>query len=100
MPWLFKNRGAPVSGGDTVKASAGAIFSIPICKVDHIKDAIFLPPKFRSQCNWATEKLQKTIYQTSLEGPFGLVMGSEGKGISKSVLALLDDQASSHYVEK
>ena len=35
-----KSGGAPVSG-DTVKTSAGAIFKIPICKVDHIKDAIF-----------------------------------------------------------
>jgi 23S rRNA (guanosine2251-2'-O)-methyltransferase len=32
---------APVNG-DTVKTSAGAVFNIPICKVEHIKDAIFL----------------------------------------------------------
>src|SRR5690606_29473338 len=37
---IQKTGGAPVSG-DTVKTSAGAIFKIPICKVEHIKDAIF-----------------------------------------------------------
>ena len=37
---IQKKGGAPVSG-DTVKTSAGAIFNIPICKVDHIKDAIY-----------------------------------------------------------
>ena len=37
---IQKSGGAPISG-DTVKTSAGAIFKIPICKVDHIKDAIF-----------------------------------------------------------
>jgi 23S rRNA (guanosine2251-2'-O)-methyltransferase len=32
---------APVNG-DTVKTSAGAVFNIPICKVEHIKNLIFL----------------------------------------------------------
>ena len=49
---IQKKGGAPVSG-DTVKTSAGAIFNIPICKVDHI-----------------------------------------GKGVSKSVLSLVDEAAS------
>ena len=44
---IQKKGGAPVSG-DTVKTSAGAIFSIPICKVDHIKDAIFYLLGFKS----------------------------------------------------
>ncbi|MFY8008216.1 MAG: TrmH family RNA methyltransferase, partial [Flavobacterium sp.] len=35
-----KTGSAPVNG-DTVKTSAGAVFNVPICKVDHIKDAIF-----------------------------------------------------------
>lgn len=35
-----KQGSAPVNG-DTVKTSAGAVFNVPICKVDHIKDAVF-----------------------------------------------------------
>ena len=35
-----KSGSAPING-DTIKTSAGAIFNIPICKVDHIKDAIY-----------------------------------------------------------
>ena len=37
---IQKQGSAPVNG-DTVKTSAGAVFNVPICKVDHIKDAIF-----------------------------------------------------------
>ena len=37
---IQKKGGAPVNG-DTVKTSAGAVFRVPICKVDHIKDAMF-----------------------------------------------------------
>jgi 23S rRNA (guanosine2251-2'-O)-methyltransferase len=39
--YCAKAGSAPVNG-DTVKTSAGAVFNIPICKVEHIKDAIFL----------------------------------------------------------
>ena len=38
---IQKQGSAPVNG-DTVKTSAGAVFNVPICKVDHIKDAIFI----------------------------------------------------------
>ena len=34
-----KSGAAPVTA-DTVKTSAGAIFNIPICKVDHLKDCL------------------------------------------------------------
>ena len=37
---IQKKGGAPING-DTVKTSAGAVFKVPICKVDHIKDAMF-----------------------------------------------------------
>ncbi|WP_276975814.1 RNA methyltransferase substrate-binding domain-containing protein, partial [Flavobacterium filum] len=37
---IGKQGAAPVNG-DTVKTSAGAVFNVPICKVEHIKDAIF-----------------------------------------------------------
>ena len=38
---LPKNDSAPVSA-DAIRASTGALLEIPICKVNHIKDAIFL----------------------------------------------------------
>lgn len=87
---IQKKGGAPVSG-DTVKTSAGAIFNIPICKVDHIKDAIFYLKGSGIKVIGATEKAQQSIYQSNLKGPLAVVMGSEEKGIAKSVLALLDE---------
>ncbi len=87
---IQKKGGAPVSG-DTVKTSAGAIFNIPICKVDHIKDAIFYLQGSGIKVIGATEKTEKSIYQSDLTGPLAVVMGSEEKGIAKSVLTLLDE---------
>jgi len=89
---IQKKGGAPVSG-DTVKTSAGAIFKIPICKVDHIKDAIFYLQGSEIKVIAATEKTDQNIYDTDLKTPLAIVMGSEGKGVSKSVLNLVDEKA-------
>lgn len=90
---IQKKGGAPVSG-DTVKTSAGAIFKIPVCKVDHIKDAIYYLQGSGIATIGATEKTDETIYGMKLDQPLAIVMGSEDKGISKSVLGILDHKAS------
>lgn len=90
---IQKKGGAPVSG-DTVKTSAGAIFNIPICKVDHIKDAIYYLQGSGVTTIAATEKTQDTIYNLELNVPMAIVMGSEGLGVSKSVLSIVDKKAS------
>jgi 23S rRNA (guanosine2251-2'-O)-methyltransferase len=90
---IQKKGGAPVSG-DTVKTSAGAIYKIPICKVDHIKDAIYYLQGSGIRTIGATEKTDQHIYNLALNEPLALVMGSEDKGISRSVLDILDHKAS------
>ena len=90
---IQKKGGAPVSG-DTVKTSAGAIFNIPICKVDHIKDAIYYLQGSGITTIAATEKTHDTIYNLELNEPMAIVMGSEGLGVSKSVLSIVDKKAS------
>src|SRR5690606_35150193 len=89
---IQKSGGAPING-DTVKTSAGAIFKIPICKVDHIKDAIFYLQGSGITTIAATEKTKNTIYAINLKTPLAIIMGSEGKGVSHSVLNLVDEKA-------
>lgn len=89
---IQKKGGAPVTA-DTVKTSAGAVFKIPICKVDHIKDAMFHLQASRIKLVAATEKASNTLYDVSFTEPLGIIMGSEGKGISPSILKLADDRA-------
>ncbi|MDG2052345.1 MAG: 23S rRNA (guanosine(2251)-2'-O)-methyltransferase RlmB, partial [Flavobacteriaceae bacterium] len=90
---IQKKGGAPVTG-DTVKTSAGAIFKMPICKVDHIKDAIFYLKASNITTVSATEKTKNTVYDLDLNKPLAIIMGSEGKGVSKSVLNIVDHRAS------
>ncbi len=89
---IQKKGGAPVNG-DTIKTSAGAVFKVPICKVDHIKDAMFHLQASGIKIIAATEKTDKTIYDISFKEPCAIIMGSEGKGINPSVLKLADEKA-------
>ncbi|WP_010137093.1 23S rRNA (guanosine(2251)-2'-O)-methyltransferase RlmB [Ochrovirga pacifica] len=87
-----KSGNAPVNG-ETVKTSAGAAFNVPICKVDHIKDAIFMLQAADIQIVCATEKTEDTIYDVDLKQPTALVMGSEDRGINPSILKLANAKA-------
>ena len=87
-----KSGSAPVSA-DTVKTSAGAVFNMPICKVDHLKDALFLLQASGIQSVAATEKTDNEIYQVDFNQPIAIVMGSEGKGVSPGILKQVDHKA-------
>ncbi len=89
---IQKKGGAPING-DTVKTSAGAVFNVPICKVDHIKDAMFHLQASGIKVIAATEKTDDTIYDVSFAEPCAIIMGSEGRGINPSVLKLVDAKA-------
>jgi 23S rRNA (guanosine2251-2'-O)-methyltransferase len=89
---IQKKGGAPING-DTIKTSAGAIFKMPICKVDHIKDAVFHMQASGIKVIAATEKAKDFVYDVSFKEPCAIIMGSEGRGINPSVLKVADDQA-------
>ena len=89
---IQKKGGAPVNE-DTIKTSTGAVFKVPICKVDHIKDAIYYLQASGVKTIAATEKTNNNIYNISFREPCAIVMGSEGKGVSNSVLKIVDEKA-------
>lgn len=89
---IQKKGGAPVTA-DTVKTSAGAIFNIPLIKVDHIKDAIYFMQASGIRVVAATEKTENLLYTSDLSQPVALVMGNEAKGITSSVLKIVDEKA-------
>lgn len=82
-----ENNTAPVNE-ETVKTSAGGIFKIPVSKVKHLKDALFLLQSYDIKILSASEKARKTIYDEDLKSHVGIIMGSEGKGIQKSLLQM------------
>jgi 23S rRNA (guanosine2251-2'-O)-methyltransferase len=90
---VIQNQGnAPISA-DTIKTSAGAAFRVPICKVDHIKDAIFQFQAADFQVVAATEKADKLLYDIDFTLPTALIMGSEDRGINPSILKIVSQKA-------
>ncbi len=79
---------------DTIKASAGAIFYVPISKVNHLNDAIY---EFKSrdfQIVGLDEKSSVNIFDENFNLKTVLILGSEGKGINKSTLKVIDKKVS------
>ena len=90
---IIQKKGSAPINGDTIKTSAGAVFNIPICKVDHIKDALYYFQASDIKIIAATEKTDNSLYITDFTKGCAIVMGSEGKGISPSVLKIVDAKA-------
>lgn len=84
---------APINA-DAIKTSAGAAFKLKICKVPHVLDAVYLLKAHGIQIVSVTEKTDQSIYDIDFKVPTALVMGSEHKGITPSVLKNSDYKGS------
>ena len=97
---IIQNSSSAPVNSDTIKTSAGAIFNIPICKVNHIKDAIYHLQSMNISIISASEKSEKNIYDVDLKVPLAIIMGSEQKGINKSVINLSNESVKLHMYGK
>lgn len=82
---------APVNA-ESMKASAGALSRIPVCRVGSIRNTVKALRNEGFSIAAATEHSRKLMYDADLTGPVAIIMGSEEKGISKEVLKLCDEQ--------
>jgi tRNA(Leu) C34 or U34 (ribose-2'-O)-methylase TrmL len=85
--------GGAAINADAVKASAGALMRIDTCKVPNLRVAAYYLKQSGFKLIAATEKTDNLIYDVDMTGPCAIIMGSEGKGISQSMLDLADAKA-------
>ena len=81
---IHKHRAAPVSSM-AVKASAGALMHIPIARVTNITKSI---QSLKEKGLWIAgtdASGDSKYYEANLKGPMGIVIGSEGRGMSRLV---------------
>ncbi|RUM59921.1 MAG: 23S rRNA (guanosine(2251)-2'-O)-methyltransferase RlmB [Persephonella sp.] len=83
-----RERSSPINEV-VVKASTGAVFHLPISKVGSLKSFL---NRFKKRGGWVVsiEKGGKPIHKLTYPFPLAIVLGSEGKGVSKSVLESSD----------
>lgn len=82
---------APVNA-EAMRASAGALATIPVCRVGSVRNTLRQLQQEGFQAVAATEKSRKLLYDAVFRRPTVLVMGAEDRGISKEVLKLCDEQ--------
>ncbi|MDB2625594.1 23S rRNA (guanosine(2251)-2'-O)-methyltransferase RlmB, partial [Flavobacteriaceae bacterium] len=87
---IIQQSGSAPINAETIKTSAGAAFKLPICRVNHIKDAIYTLQASDIKIVAATEKTEDLIYAIDFKQPIAIVMGSEHRGINPSVLKIVD----------
>ena len=86
-------KGGAAINAEAVKASAGALMRIDTCKVSNLRVAAYYLQQSGFKLIAASEKTDNLIYDVDMTGPCAIIMGSEGKGISQSMLALADERA-------
>ncbi|MCK0130684.1 23S rRNA (guanosine(2251)-2'-O)-methyltransferase RlmB [Flavobacteriaceae bacterium F08102] len=89
---IVPQQGGASLNADAIKTSAGAAFTIPISKVNHLLDAVYLLQAEGVKIVAITEKTDQSIYDIDLTQPTALIMGSEHKGITNSILKLADSK--------
>ncbi len=90
---VVQNQGSAPLNADAIKTSAGAAFKVPICRVDHLKDALFLLQALDIKLVAATEKTDDTLYDVNFNQPTAIIMGSEHRGVNPSILKMVDAKA-------
>ncbi len=75
---------------DAVKSSSGALYKIPVCRHDNIREVLSYLKESGIELLACTEKAESSYYGQTYEGPLCVLMGSEGSGISPAHLALCD----------
>lgn len=88
---IIPQQGGAQINGMAIKASAGALMHLPVCKERNFKSVIHYLKDSGIRIVACSEKAEKTIYEADLTQPMALLMGSEGEGISPDLLKLVDE---------
>ncbi len=91
---IIQSRGGVLINSDAMKASAGALNDLPVCRYNMLEDALLLLKESGVQLIGATEKAEKGYAEFDFTVPTAIVMGSEEDGISPRIRKLLNAEAS------
>ncbi|MEL7119089.1 MAG: 23S rRNA (guanosine(2251)-2'-O)-methyltransferase RlmB [Bacteroidota bacterium] len=87
---LMADRGNAMLGADAIKASAGALGKIPVCRTSSLVKSVEFLQMSNFQVLASDLKAEQTIDEMDFTLPTAVVMGSESKGISKVIAKVAD----------
>ncbi len=87
---VVPEKGGARIGGDAIKTSAGALLSIPVHRTRNLEKTVKSLKEYGLTIVSCTEKTDTVYTDLKFDKPLALIMGSEGFGISNSLLRLSD----------
>ncbi|MFN4298292.1 MAG: 23S rRNA (guanosine(2251)-2'-O)-methyltransferase RlmB [Thermaurantimonas sp.] len=85
---VIPKKGSASVNSDAMKASAGALARLPICRENNLRDTL----RFLNESGFSTiactEKANQSLYNTEVKLPFALLMGNEENGIATDLRKL------------
>jgi len=87
---IIPEKGSARISSEAIKSSAGALFHIPICRVQKLKETIQTLRNSGIQIIAATEKAADLYYSVDMTIPTAIIMGSEDQGIHPDILRIVD----------
>ncbi|MBM55325.1 MAG: 23S rRNA (guanosine(2251)-2'-O)-methyltransferase RlmB [Euryarchaeota archaeon] len=87
---IIPERGSASITDGAIKSSSGALLRLPVCRVPKITEALKFLNSSGVECIALSEKAESSIDDNKVDGPFCLVMGDEGLGVSKEAMNYCD----------
>jgi 23S rRNA (guanosine2251-2'-O)-methyltransferase len=89
---LIPAKGSAMINSDAIKTSAGALYKLPVCRCDDMRDDISFLKNSGLRIFAATEKAETDYTSADFTMPMALILGSEENGISEEYLKLADER--------
>lgn len=87
---VTSRKGGAALNAEAVKASAGALNRLPVCRESSMPEAVKLLQASGIRVAVSHLDGKKILEQVDFRPPTALVLGSEGKGVSRELVAMAD----------
>ena len=89
---LVPSKGGAMINSEAVKASAGSLMTLPVCRTDSLRFALKFLKDSGFRVISISEKTENSLWEGfDASGPIVLVLGSEGSGVSQEILKISDE---------
>lgn len=89
---VIPTTGSARINADAIKTSAGALHRIPVCRHRDLSAVSRFLQESGLRLFAATERAEKTCFEADMQGPVGMILGSEERGISGELLRTADTE--------
>lgn len=87
---IISQKGTAPINADSIKTSSGALARLQVCREENLIESLAFLKECGVKIVAATEKSGVRLNQADLNGPIAIIVGSEEKGIHRSLLSLAD----------